>query len=65
MPLLISNFVFLQKCFSDGLINFPAYRFAEITKQYTDVYYMKFVFRGSYSGFKCNSSFGQDLCNGT
>lgn len=57
-------FSFSQQCFSDGLVNFPAYRLAEITKRFTDVYYMKFNFRGSHSGFKCDSSVGQDFCNG-
>lgn len=46
------------------MTNFPMYRFAQLTKRLTDVYYMKFNFRGAFSSFKCNSTINRDLCDG-
>ncbi|XP_055295977.1 juvenile hormone esterase-like [Sitodiplosis mosellana] len=49
--------------FSDSTITFPLHRMVQLVKDATDVYYMKFDFHGSYSGFMCNSTNDKDLCD--
>lgn len=52
------------KAFSDATITFPTYRFAQLVKNVSDVYYMNFTFHGSYSAFKCNATIDKELCDG-
>lgn len=57
---MVSSF----QCFSDALMNFPTKRLGQLLRRFTDVYFIKFNFRGSYSGFKCNASINSNLCEG-
>lgn len=56
---------FGNQCFSDGIINFPVHRFAQITSNLTDVYYLKFNFHGGFSYAQCNSTIDKALCDGS
>lgn len=53
------------RLFSDGLVNFPVFRLAEMAKDYTNVFYYLFSYRGRFSNLKCDRMEDDtDLCTG-
>ncbi|XP_031624325.1 esterase E4-like [Contarinia nasturtii] len=59
---VVDLFDWCAQSFSDSTIIFPFHRMAQIVRDATDVFYMKFNFRGQYTSFKCNSTIDKQLC---
>lgn len=53
----------LEHCFSDALINFPAYRFAEVARHHVDLYYYLFNFKGANISLECDLGY-RNICKG-
>lgn len=61
-----TSFSHISQGFSDSLMYFPQYRLCQLTKNYTDVYFMKFEYRGSFSNLHCDpAELGGDICDST
>lgn len=60
----VESFNKLEQCFSDGLINFPAHRFLDLTSKHTDVFYFLFGLKGPQDDFECGLTVSRKLCTG-